>query len=249
MIDLTATIKPKSDQLNADDLIAGPRTITVTSVKLVAEDQPVAIHFHGDDGKPYKPCKSMRRVLVRAWGPDGSKYVGRSLTLYLDESVKFGGAAVGGIRISEMSHISAAVVMALTATRGTKKAFTVKPMIVAPRLDVDEQSLLAAGNAASSEGVAMYREWLDGLTEAEKSVARPHHTEWSATAKAADAKKKLDAAEQQQQTAAPEPVAATQDDDERAYQQALAEQLAKEDQASAEKSRPQRRERGGLGIE
>lgn len=66
MIDLTATIKPKSDQLNADDLIAGPKTITVTGVKLVAEDQPVAISFHGDDGKPYKPCKSMRRE-VASW--------------------------------------------------------------------------------------------------------------------------------------------------------------------------------------
>lgn len=193
MIDLTATIKPKSDQLNADDLIAGPRTITVTSVKLVAEDQPVAIHFHGDDGKPYKPCKSMRRVLVRAWGPDGSKYVGRSMTLYLDEAVRFGGAAVGGIRIAALSDINSPVVMALTATRGTKKAFTVKPLATerlaaaAEREVIDEASLIAAGNAASSEGVAMYREWLGGLNEAQKAVVRPHHTSWSAAAKAADA--------------------------------------------------------------
>jgi len=52
-----------------------------------------------------------------------------------------------------------------------------------------------------------------------------------------------------QQTAAPEAVAATQDD-ERAYQQALAEQLAKEEQAEKDSrlQRP-RRERGGLGIE
>ena len=41
-IDISKTIAPKSDQLNADDLIAGPKTITVTGVKLVAEDQPVA---------------------------------------------------------------------------------------------------------------------------------------------------------------------------------------------------------------
>ena len=70
-LDISKTIAPKSEQLNADDLIAGPRTITVTSVSFVAEDQPVAIHFAGDEGKPYKPCKSMRRVLVRAWGADG----------------------------------------------------------------------------------------------------------------------------------------------------------------------------------
>mgnify|MGYP000952184106 CR=1 FL=1 len=77
-LDLSKTIAPKSDQLNADDMISGPRTITVTSVKLAAEDQPVSIHFVGDDGKPYKPCKSMRRVLVKAWGPDGAQYPGAS---------------------------------------------------------------------------------------------------------------------------------------------------------------------------
>ena len=48
-----------------------------------------------------------------------------------------------------------------------------------------------------------------------------------------------------QQTTAPEAVAATQDDDERAYQQALAESLAKEAQAEGKN----RRQRGGLGIE
>jgi len=190
MIDLTATIKPKSDQLNADDLIAGPKTITVTGVKLVAEDQPVAISFHGDDGKPYKPCKSMRRVLVKAWGADGSKYVGRSLTLYLDESVKFGGAAVGGIRIAELSDSSCPGVMALTATRGTKRAFTVKPMDTPPKQaeklsEADIGILIAAGNAASSEGVAMYKNWLAGLNAEQKEAIRPHHAEWSANAKKA----------------------------------------------------------------
>lgn len=124
-IDLSKTIAPKSDQLNADDLIGGPRTITVTSVRLAAEDQPVSIHFVGDEGKPYKPCKSMRRVLVKAWGPDGSKYAGRSMTLYMDETVRFGGAAVGGIRISHLSHIDRQVTMALTATRAKKVAYTV----------------------------------------------------------------------------------------------------------------------------
>ena len=125
-LDISRTIAPKSEQLNADDLIAGPRTITVTAVKLVAEDQPVAIHFAGDEGKPYKPCKSMRRVLVRAWGADGAQYVGKSMTLFLDEQVRFGGAAVGGIRISHLSHIEKSITMALTATRATKKAYTVQ---------------------------------------------------------------------------------------------------------------------------
>ncbi len=118
MIDISQTTAPRSDQLNADDLIGGPRTITVTRVSKMKEpDQPIAIYFEGDNGKPYKPGKSMRRVLLRIWGQDGTAYVGRRMTLYRDDAVQFGGAAVGGIRISHMSGISSAVTMALTVTR------------------------------------------------------------------------------------------------------------------------------------
>ena len=70
----------------------------------------------------------MRRVLVRAWGADGAQYVGKSMTLFLDDQVRFGGAAVGGIRISHLSHIENSITMALTATRATKKAYTVQAM-------------------------------------------------------------------------------------------------------------------------
>lgn len=132
MNDMTQTIKPKSDQLNADDLIGGPLTIKITKVTVIpdAPQQPVFMHFEGDNGKPYKPCKSMCRVLVHNWGADANKYVGRSLTLYRDESVVFGGVKVGGIRISHMTHIDAAVTMALTATRASRKPFTVKPLAI-----------------------------------------------------------------------------------------------------------------------
>lgn len=153
MIDLSRTVAPKSDQLNADDLIAGPRTIVVTAVKIVAEDQPVAINFSGDDGKPYKPCKSMRRLMIKAWGPDGAQYVGKSITLYLDESVRFGGAAVGGIRISHMSHLDKPLTMALTATRAVKKAYTVKP--------------LSMPDTAAEAPAEVGQEWIDDIRAAE----------------------------------------------------------------------------------
>lgn len=134
-IDLGATIAPKSDQLNADDLIAGPRTILVTAVKARAStgqgDQPVAVHFEGDNGKPYLPCKSMRRVLVHVWGRDGGAYAGRSLTLFRDESVVFGGAAVGGIRISHMSELTRSVTLSLTASKASRKPYVVQPLVIA----------------------------------------------------------------------------------------------------------------------
>ena len=129
MNDMAQTIIPKSDQLNADDLLAGPITIKITDVTIRGgQEQPVSIHYEGDNGKPYKSCKSMNRVMVHAWGPDSKKYIGRSMTLYCDPKVKWGGMEVGGIRISHMSDIDSAITMALTVTRANKKPFTVQPI-------------------------------------------------------------------------------------------------------------------------
>ena len=60
MLDMTTTIEAKSDQLNADDLIGSPKTIKITTVKACAGDQPIAVNYEGDNGKPYKPNKAMR---------------------------------------------------------------------------------------------------------------------------------------------------------------------------------------------
>lgn len=131
-MNLAETIEPKSDQLNADDLIGGDITIKVTAIKGNSEPkQPVSIHYEGDNGKPYKPCKSMRRVLVSAWGANGADYVGRSMTLYLDKTVTYGGIAVGGIRISHLSHIENDLSMMLTVSRTSRKPYQVKKLEVA----------------------------------------------------------------------------------------------------------------------
>jgi hypothetical protein len=132
MSDMTATIAPKSDQMNADDLIAGPRTITVTRVTVnPGAEQPVDVFFEGDGGKPFRPGKSMRRVLVAVWGPDPSAYAGRSMTLFRDPKVTWGGMEVGGIRISHMSHMEGPIVLALTATQKARKPYKVLPLEVA----------------------------------------------------------------------------------------------------------------------
>ena len=129
MTDIGHTIVPKSTQQNADDFVVGPRTILITRVSLTdTPDQPVAVYFEGDDGKPYLPCKTCRRIMVHVWGADAKTYAGRSMTLYRDDKVMFGGVAVGGIRISHMSHIDREVTMALTVTRANRKPFTVKPL-------------------------------------------------------------------------------------------------------------------------
>lgn len=132
MTDLTSTIEAKSDQVNADDLMAGPKTIEITKVSAntSSSEQPIAINYKGDGGKIYYPCKTVRRLLCAVWGANGAEYVGRSVTLYRDPTVKWGGLEVGGIRISHMSHIDKPVTIALTATRGNKKPVTVRPIEV-----------------------------------------------------------------------------------------------------------------------
>ena len=131
MTNIANTVAPKSDQMNADDLIAGPRTITITEVKSIGspkDAQPIAIGYEGDDGKPWKPCKSMRRVLIQAWGDEGSEFVGRSITLFCDKNVMFGGVAVGGIRISHMSHIDDDLTLQLTVSRGQRRPVRVQKL-------------------------------------------------------------------------------------------------------------------------
>lgn len=130
VLDISHTIVPKSDQLNAEQLLLGPLTITVTRVTVGASDeQPVAVYYEGDKGRPFKPCKTMRKLLAFAWGADASQWGGRSMTLYNDPAVKFGGDEVGGIRISHLSDLPGPTLTAsLTTTRGKKAKFAVKRM-------------------------------------------------------------------------------------------------------------------------
>jgi hypothetical protein len=126
-MDIGDTIAPKSDQLDAVDLLSGPRTFTITGVDKGTPDQPVNIHL-AEFPRPWRPGKSMRRVLVDCWGRDASAYVGRRVTLYCDREVKFGGQAVGGVRVSHLSHIDKPRLVPLIISRGKSAGFPVQPL-------------------------------------------------------------------------------------------------------------------------
>lgn len=130
-MDLTASIAAKSDQQNYDDF-TGPRTVTITEVQELGGDQPFAFHLAEYPGRPYKPSKSMRRVMVKAWGPDPSPYTGRRLTLYGDPLVKFGGQVVGGIKISHLSHIDGPMKVLLADSKSKRSLHTVQPLADTP---------------------------------------------------------------------------------------------------------------------
>lgn len=149
---LRDTIIPKGDQLNSEQLLNGPMTITITGVARGSDDQPIIIHYKGENGRPYKPCKTMRKVLIFAWGEDGNQWVGRSMTLFNDLSVKWAGVAVGGIRISHMTHIERQISLQLTATRGKKEPTIIN--ILTPPADARVEKFRAALTAKASEGLA-----------------------------------------------------------------------------------------------
>ena len=125
---IAKSIVPKSDQLNAEDLLSGPITVTVTDVKQGTAEQPIAIIIDGER-QPYKPCKTMRKMLVFCWSDQAANWIGKRMTLYADPDVKWAGVAVGGIRISHLSGIESQVMLMLSETKGKRKPITVKPLL------------------------------------------------------------------------------------------------------------------------
>lgn len=130
-MDIANSLAPRSDQVNADDLVAGPMTVTIRKVVGGKAEQPFDFLLEETD-RAYRPAVTMRRLIAAAWGTNGDLYVGRRLTIYRDPDVMFGKDKVGGIRISHMSHIDKRLEIKLQTTRGKRSLFTVDPLPDAP---------------------------------------------------------------------------------------------------------------------
>jgi len=131
-LDMTESLAPRSDQLDAVDLLSGPRTFTIERVSRHNAEQPFNFHLAEFD-RVWRPGKSMRRVIAAAWGADASTYAGQRVTLYCDPSVQFGGDTVGGTRISHMTGIEKPLKVPLLIKRGKSAMFTVQPLKEAPK--------------------------------------------------------------------------------------------------------------------
>lgn len=161
-LDVTKAIQPKSDQLNADSLIVGPRTIRIRDVQINATaEQPIWIFFDGDDNKPWKPCKTAARCLASIWGSNAAQWIGMHCTLYNDPTVTWAGAAVGGIRVSHMEGLDKPRQLNLTKTRGKKGIVTIQPLFI-DGADTNQVSAKDAQNAArkaASGGKDAFEAW------------------------------------------------------------------------------------------
>lgn len=106
MADVRGTLEAKSDQLNATDIMGIDLVIRIRAVVVGGgKEQPVAVYFDGDNNRPWKPSKGMRRVLAAGWGWESDNWIGKSVKLHFDASVKYAGKEVGGIRVKAMSGI------------------------------------------------------------------------------------------------------------------------------------------------
>lgn len=124
------TAEPRSDQWNADDFVGSPRTFTIAGVKPGTAEQKYDIELVEGEGRSWRPPLTMLRLLLAAWGDDATEWVGRRVTLYRDETVRFGRDAVGGIRVSHMSDLPGGkpFEVKLTESRGRRAAVKVQPL-------------------------------------------------------------------------------------------------------------------------
>lgn len=162
------TAEPRSDQFNADDLVAGPRTFTIASVKPGKAEQKYDIELEGE-ARVWRPPLTVLRLMLAAWGDDAAHWVAQRVTLFRDPDVDFGGSKVGGIRISHMTGIDKPLTEALTVKRGKRGRFTVQPLTDAPKPQA-RQSLPSREEVAACTDLRQLQEWSAASTGARKDA-------------------------------------------------------------------------------
>lgn len=158
-MNIAHVLAAKTDQLNSDDLVTGPRTIRIRDIRVLEKgsEQPLWIYFDGDDNKPWKACKSMARIMYAIW-KEPENWIGRRVTLFRDPNVSFGAEKnIGGIRIACMDGINEKTTVMITATRGKKKPYTVKPLKDAPA-EPAERSVAGEGAASVADAASLMEE-------------------------------------------------------------------------------------------
>lgn len=129
-MNLSEAVMARSDQLNADDLVSGPRTFTVKEVRRGDADQPVAIVLaEFPPTRPFKPSKTVVRILAHGWGEETDDWPENArFTLYRDARIKWAGQEIGGIRVSHMSGLKTPIKIALAESKGKKSLWVVDPL-------------------------------------------------------------------------------------------------------------------------
>lgn len=179
-VDIRAATKPKSDQLNYETFLTGPQTFTVSKVTPGDRDHPVFIHMNECPATPYKPSKGMLKCIAQpdGWGDKSSQWVGKSITLYGDPTVIYGGVEVGGIKVAALSDINGDYETLISARRGVRKPHLIKKIVIQM---YDDQKfvanlpawlkLISDGKATTDQIIARV-EQSGALTEEQKNAIK-----------------------------------------------------------------------------
>ena len=128
------TAEPRSDQINYEDFLAGPRVYTIGGVRNGTAEQKYDIQLQ-EEQRVWRPPLTVLRTLIACWGDDATVWQGRQAELYGDPSIRFGKDAVGGIRIKALSHLDEPKTVTVTVARGKRQKITIQPLQAAPQTD------------------------------------------------------------------------------------------------------------------
>lgn len=163
-MDISETLAPASDQLDAIDLAtSGPQTFTVVDVSKGNAEQPVQIRL-AEFPRVWRPSKGMRRVLAHCWGTDASKWSGRRVRLFCDPDVMFGKDKTGGTRISHLSDIDGPQQVPMLVSRGKASTYTVEPLVE----DAAPSAAEWEAKIAASDSIPELRQWWQIATPANR---------------------------------------------------------------------------------
>ena len=172
---LLRALAPKADQLNAEDFRSGPQVVTIRSVTVTptAKERPITVYLEGGF-RPWKPCKTTGRAMLRAWGLE-DKWIGKSVRLYCEPSVTWGGKPEGGIRILAMSDMKEPLIGYYQETKKTKVEIRIEVLQPSEYAPVDRlaRARQLAKDARSRNwtkdqiGAAMRGKQIEDMTDAE----------------------------------------------------------------------------------
>lgn len=147
-MDITDALAPKSDQLDAIELV-NPRTFTIDTGSRLGnrEGQAVVEIRLVDFPRVWRPSKGMLDAIVAIWGTNAAQWAGQTVTLYNDREVTFGKDKVGGVRIAAMSGIDKPTTVQIRGRgQGARKVpWQVQPIADAPDIQPHLDAIEAAG--------------------------------------------------------------------------------------------------------
>ena len=130
MASMRDTIRANSDQLNAVDLMGGGVVVTVKSATIKPNDKQSLWVELEENFNTFKPCLTMRRVIMDVWGEETDDHIGRQLVLYCDPTVLWSGQQEGGVRISHVSHIAETRKIRVRVSKYKTEVLEIHPLVL-----------------------------------------------------------------------------------------------------------------------